>query len=67
MEKTEILDAIRHAAKQHGSAPGRAVFERLTGVKMGEWYGRYWASWGDALTEAGFAPNELQSPLRRIV
>lgn len=65
MERSEILDAIRGAAKRHGSAPGRTVFERLTGIKTSEWYGRYWASWGDALKEAGFAPNELQTPLEK--
>lgn len=63
LDRTAIVDAIKRAARQNGGPPGRAVFEKLTGIKMGEWYGRHWASWGDALTEAGFTPNELQTAL----
>ena len=65
MDRSAILEAIRDATERNGSPPGRAVFEKLTGIKTSEWYGRYWASWGAALKDAGFEPNELQTPLER--
>jgi hypothetical protein len=59
-----ILNEIRRLAKaSQGHAPGRLLFERETGIKTSEWLGRFWARWGDALTEAGFSPNEKQQRL----
>jgi len=62
LAKDEILEAIREATKRNGSPPGRSRFETLTGIRMNDWYGRYWATWGEALSEAGFSPNALQLP-----
>ena len=39
---------------------GRGRFEAETGIRESQWIGRYWVRWGDAVVEAGFAPNELQ-------
>lgn len=62
MNKDEILSAIRRITKENdGQPPGRATFGRLTGIKAGDWSGKYWAKWSQALVEAGFAPNELNS------
>ncbi len=61
--KTLILAEIKRTAEQHGGiALGRAKFESLTGIKQTAWYGKYWSKWGDALAEAGFAPNAFQLP-----
>ncbi len=57
LEKQDIVEAIRAATQENGSPPGRVTFETLTGIRRHEWYGRYWANWGQALQEAGFSPN----------
>lgn len=64
MDKRHILDEIRRTATENGGTPlGRGAFFRETGIKPNDWYGRYWARWGDALQEAGFSPNEMQAAL----
>jgi hypothetical protein len=60
MEKEHILNEISRTAAANGGAPlGEARFEAETGIKRPDWYGVYWARWGDAVREAGFSPNEL--------
>lgn len=62
--KNHILDEIRRTAKGNGGVPlGRQRFYAETGIKEGDWSGRYWARWSDALKEAGFHPNRLQARL----
>lgn len=61
--KQKILEAIRQTAKQNGDIPlGTARFEKETGIKKYEW-NKYWARFGDAQKEAGFAPNVLNMAL----
>ncbi len=60
--RDHIINEIRWiAAAAGGEPPGRSAFLRESGIKESAWRGRYWARWGDALKEAGFEPNELQS------
>lgn len=62
MEKTQILDAIRRiAARNGGKAPGSQRFKTETGVGKADWYPKYWLRWGDAVREAGCAPNALSA------
>lgn len=62
--KQQILDEIRRlAALDQGSPPGSARFSKESGIKDSEWRGKFWARWGDALAEGGFAPNQLNSAL----
>ena len=59
--KQEILDEIKRTAKENGGNPlGKGRFESETGIKPYDW-GKFWARFGDAQQEAGFAPNQLQS------
>jgi hypothetical protein len=61
MDRQYILDEIRRTAIVNGGVPlGRERFQRETGVKYYDWYGRYWTRWGDAVSEAGFTPNKLR-------
>jgi hypothetical protein len=60
MVRQQIIEEIRRIAEESdGQAPGRQLFERSTGIKKTEWYPHVWVRWGDALAEAGYAPNQL--------
>jgi hypothetical protein len=62
MNKQHILDEIkRTAAENGGNALGVDRFHRVTGVRERDWAAQYWSRWGEAVTEAGFIPNELNS------
>lgn len=63
--KSEIIAHIKRLAKADGATPGRQRFEAATGIKRLDWYGRYWAKWGDALQEAGLTANDLQGEFEK--
>ncbi|GKY87914.1 GIY-YIG nuclease family protein [Sinisalibacter aestuarii] len=63
--KQEIVEHIRRIADVDGAAPGRHRFEVVTGIKRHDWYGVYWARWGDALKEAGLKTNTMQTKSER--
>jgi len=63
MTKNQIIREIRRTAQENGGKPlGGQRFLRETGIKVSDWRGKYWARWNDALSEAGFGPNQFQQP-----
>jgi len=63
MNKQHIIDEIRRTAENNNGVPlGRDRFCTATGIRETDWLGKYWARWGDAVTEAGYEPNQLKSP-----
>jgi hypothetical protein len=56
-----IREIKRIAVANGGKAPGVQIFERETGLKRWDWYPDIWLRWGDALEEAGYASNQLQT------
>jgi len=58
MDKAHILREIKRTAAANGGVPlGKQRFLSETGTKSSDWFGKYWARWSEALSEAGFAPN----------
>jgi hypothetical protein len=64
VSRQEILEAIRQLTVENGGrAPGKGAFVSRTGIRESDWYGRYWARWGDALDEAGVSRNAFTAKL----
>ncbi len=62
MTREDIIRDIKKITEADGGKPpGARKFENETGIKESNWHGIYWARWGDALKEAGFSANSLQS------
>jgi hypothetical protein len=61
MEKEHIIEEIIRTANENGGIPlGVRKFASETGIKISDWYGKYWAKWGNAIKEAGYEPNTFQ-------
>ncbi|MFH1382351.1 MAG: GIY-YIG nuclease family protein [Chloroflexota bacterium] len=68
MDKDYILKEIDRTAKENGGKPlGRGKFAKETGIKVQDWWGKYWSKWNDAVIEAGYSPNKMQAALNSSV
>jgi hypothetical protein len=62
VNKEHILQEIKRTAKENGGvALGMKKFRQETGIKIGDWLGRHWTRWGDAIREAGLTPNQMKT------
>lgn len=60
MNKEHILQEIRRTAEANGGTPlGSRKFAQETGIHDRDWLGKHWARWGEAVREAGYAPNQM--------
>jgi hypothetical protein len=63
MRERIINEIKRLADKNGGKAPGKAQFQRETGIAENDWYGKLWLRWNDAVADAGLEPNKKQGRL----
>ena len=62
LDKQHILNEIKRTAEVNGGvALGRERFQKETGIKQSDWYGKYWIKWNDVIEEAGYSPNSWGS------
>ncbi len=63
MDKDHILSEIKRTTEENEGRPlGISRFQKETGIKAWDWRGKYWATWGDAIAEAGYInPNKMQT------
>jgi hypothetical protein len=62
MDKDYILKEIDRTAKENNGIPlGKGRFAKETGIKWTDWEGKYWTKWSDAIIEAGYVSNKMQS------
>jgi hypothetical protein len=62
MNKNQIISEIKRTAAENGGVTlGRDRFAKNTGIKDSIWWGKYWRTWNDALKEAGFSENKLNT------
>ncbi len=62
IDREQIISEIQRIALENdGNAPGIRAFERATGVKESDWFPHIWLRWGEAVVEAGYAPNLFQT------
>ena len=60
MEKQDVLAEIKRVADEMGRPPGWEALQSRSALRKSDWYPHMWLRWGDALAEAGFAPNQFR-------
>lgn len=62
MTKDDILSEIRRVAQERGGRVGLAAFLKTTGIPGNQILGRHWATWNEALADAGIATSSFRRP-----
>lgn len=62
MTKENILSEIRRIANESGGKVGLRAFVAATGIPEKQFLGRYWATWNEAVGEAGIATSIFSRP-----
>lgn len=62
MTRDDILSEIRRVARERGGRVGLAVFLKETGIPRKQILGKHWATWNEALTDAGIATTSFVRP-----
>jgi hypothetical protein len=62
MTKEAILSDIRRAAAERGGRIGLAAFLEFTGIPEKQIPGKHWATWNEALSEAGVETGTFAKP-----
>lgn len=60
--KEEILDEIRRIASEHAGSLSLKKFIELSNLSERQVRGRYWATWNEALAEAGIDTKHFSTP-----
>ena len=55
MTKDEVLSEIRRMAGERGGRVGLTAFLKATGIPQSQILGKHWATWNEALTDAGIS------------
>jgi len=63
MDKEHIISEIKRTTEENNGVPlGMGRFQNETGIKQWDWCGKYWTTWGEAISEAGYNnPNKFQT------
>src|SRR5258708_2614552 len=68
MNKQYILAEIKRRAEDNGGVPlGQDRFSQETGIRNADWFGIFWARWGDAVQEAGLSRNKLKEAYEEVI
>lgn len=60
LDRNHIIAEIRRTTQENGGQTlGASLFSDETGISRNYWEGKFWVCFGDALKEAGYAPNEF--------
>jgi hypothetical protein len=66
VDKQEVLAEIRRLTDENGGQPiGQRRFSAETGIRAHEVIGRLWATWSEALADAGLPGTAARAPERR--
>ena len=62
MTKEAILSRIRRAVRERNGRIGLAAFLKATGIPQRQFLGKHWATWNEALREAGIVTASFKKP-----